>query len=276
MQAFLAVAQHQSFTRAAAALNRTQSAVSTQIRRLEEQVGLRLLERSTTRVALNPAGEKLLGYAHRILSLGEEAVQRLHEHEVQGRVRLGVMDDYGTVVLPALLRSFTVAYPNILIEMTTGLTLGMVDRIGSDFDIVIAMHPAGEKSGTLLCREQAVWAASDLLDIKTCNPLPVALYPPGCLFRKWALDALDRSGRSWRLAFVSHSLSAVEAVATKGLAVTVVKESMLPPSLSALGADLGLPRLPKAEIRLHTASPLLPAGSLLAAHVLEYWRSPTR
>ncbi|MBX9651145.1 MAG: LysR family transcriptional regulator [Xanthobacteraceae bacterium] len=276
LQAFVAVAQHQSFTRAAAALNRTQSAVSTQIRRLEEQVGLRLLERSTTRVALSPAGEKLVGYAHRILSLGEEAVQRLHEHEVQGRVRLGVMDDYGTAVLPALLRSFTVAYPNILIEMTTGLTSGMVDRIGSDFDIVIAMHPAGETAGTSLCREQAVWAASDLLDIKTCNPLPVALYPPGCLFRKWALDALDRSGRTWRLAFVSHSLSAVEAVATKGLAVTVVKESMLPASLSAAGAAHGLPRLPKADIRLHTASPLSPAGSLLAAHVREYWRSPAR
>jgi DNA-binding transcriptional LysR family regulator len=276
LQAFVAVAEHQSFTRAAVALNRTQSAVSTQIMRLEEQVGQRLLERSTTRVALSPAGEKLVGYAHRILSLGEEAVQRLHDHEVQGRVRLGVMDDYGTVVLPSLLKSFTVAYPGILIEMTTGLTSGMVERIGSDFDIVIAMHPAGDKTGTLLCREKAVWAASDLLDIKACDPLPVALYPSGCLFRKWALDALDRSGRSWRLAFVSHSLSAVEAVAAKGLAVTVVKESMLPASLSPIGSTDGMPRLPRADIRLHTATPLSPAGNLLAAHVREYWRSPKR
>lgn len=276
LRAFVAVSEHRSFTRAAAALNRTQSAVSTQIRRLEDQVGLRLLERSTTRVELSPAGEKLVGYAHRILSLGEEALQRLHDHDVQGSVRLGVMDDYGTLVFPSLLKSFTLAYPGVRVEMETGLTSGMVDRIGSDFDIVIAMHPAGDKTGALLGREKAVWAASDLLDTKASDPLPVALYPSGCLFRKWALDALDRSGRSWRLAFVSHSLAAVEAVAAKGLAVTVVKESTLPASLSALGPAEGMPKLPRADIRLHTAAPLSPAGNLLAAHVREYWRSPQR
>jgi DNA-binding transcriptional LysR family regulator len=93
------------------------------------------------------------------------------------------------------------------------------------------------------------------------------------LFRKWALDALERSGRPWRLAFVSHSLGAVEAVAAKGLAVTVVKESMLPSTLSVLGASEGMPRLPRADIRLHQAKPLSPAGGLLAAHVMAYWRS---
>jgi DNA-binding transcriptional LysR family regulator len=274
--AFLAVAEHRSFTRAAAALNRTQSAISTQIKRLEDQVGLQLLERSTTRVEISPAGEKLIGYAQRILSLGEEAIQRLHEHDVQGIVRLGVMDDYGTFVFPSLLKSFTLAYPGVQVEMETGLTSGMVDRIGSDFDIVIAMHPITDKKGTLLGREKPVWAASNLLDIKACDPLPVALYPTGCLFRKWALDALDRSGRSWRLAFVSHSLAAVEAVAAKGLAVTVVKESMLPASLSVMGPADGLPKLPRADIRLHMATPLSPAGSLLAGHVREFWRSPQR
>lgn len=276
LQAFVAVAEHRSFTRAAAALNRTQSAVSTQIRRLEDQVGQRLLERSTTRVEISPAGEKLVGYAHRILSLGEEAMQRLHDHDVQGIVRLGVMDDYGTLVFPSLLKSFTVAYPGIQVEMETGLTSGMVDRVGSDFDIVIAMHPVGDRKGILLGRDRAVWAASDLLDIKACDPLPIALYPSGCLFRKWALDALDRSGRSWRLAFVSHSLAAVEAVAAKGLAVTVVKESTLPDSLSVLGSAEGMPRLPRADIRLHTATPHSPASGLLAAHVRAFWRSPKR
>src|SRR5579885_3441287 len=94
LQAFLAVADHLSFTKAAVALNRTQSAVSAQIRKLEDQLGLRLFLRSTTRVELSPAAEGLVGYARRILMLNEEAVQRVRQHEITGRVRLGVMQDY--------------------------------------------------------------------------------------------------------------------------------------------------------------------------------------
>lgn len=273
LQALVAVADHRSFTRAATTLNRTQSALSTQIKRLEDRVGQRLLERTTTRVALSPAGESLLGYARRILSLSEEALQRLHDHDVQGRVRLGVMEDYGTLVLPSLLMSFAAAYPGVQIEMESGLTSRMVERVGKDFDIVIAMHAHGETSGTLLGREKAVWAGCTHHDCSTLDPLPLALYPPGCLFRKWAVEALERSGRPWRLAFVSHSLAAVESVAAKGLAVTVVKASTLPSSLSMLGPAEGLPKLPRADVRMHTATPLSPAASMLAAHVREFWRS---
>jgi DNA-binding transcriptional LysR family regulator len=149
----------------------------------------------------------------------------------------------------------------------------MVERIGSDFDIVIAMHPVGERSGTLLSKERAIWVGSHLLDVNASEPLPLALYHSGCLFRKWALEALDRSGRAWRLAFISHSLSAVEAVAAQGLAVTVVKAGTRPSSLTVLGKADGLPKLPLAEIRLHTASPLSPAGRFLADHIRASWRS---
>jgi DNA-binding transcriptional LysR family regulator len=273
LRALVAVVDQRSFTRAASVLNRTQSAVSSQIKRLEDQVGQTLLDRSTTRVDVTRAGESLVGYARRILSLGEEAIQRLHEHEVEGRVRLGVMEDYGTIHMPGLLKSFALAYPAVEIQMETGLTSTMVERIGSDFDIVIAMHPAGERSGTLLSKERAIWVGSHHLDVNASEPLPLALYHSGCLFRKWALEALDRSGRAWRLAFISHSLSAVEAVAAQGLAVTVVKEGTRPSSLTVLGKADGLPKLPLAEIRLHTASPLSPAGRFLADHIRTSWRS---
>jgi DNA-binding transcriptional LysR family regulator len=273
LRALVAVVDQRSFTRAASVLNRTQSAVSSQIKRLEDQVGQTLLDRSTTRVDVTPAGESLVGYARRILSLGEEAIHRLHEHEVEGRVRLGVMEDYGTIHMPGLLKSFALAYPAVEIQMETGLTSTMVERIGPDFDIVIAMHPVGERSGTLLSKERAIWVGSHLFDINASEPLPLALYHSGCLFRKWALEALDRSGRAWRLAFISHSLSAVEAVAAQGLAVTVVKEGTRPSSLTVLGKADGLPKLPLAEIRLHTASPLSPAGRFLADHIRTSWRS---
>lgn len=267
LRAFLAVAEHLSFTSAAAVLNRTQSAVSGQIKRLELTVGVALFDRTTTSVALTPAGEGLFDYARRILLLGDEAVRRLHQHDVKGRVRLGVMDDYGAVILPPILKTFSDAYPGIEILMETGLTSGMVQRLVRDFDLVIAMHDVADRNGEQLSREKAVWAGPQNFDPRKNDPLPVALYPVGCLFRKWALDALDRARVRWRLAFVSHSLAAVEAIASQGLAITVVKQGTFPKSLVPLGSKHGLPQLPRADIRLHRAGGLSPAGNLLAEHI---------
>src|ERR1044072_8838648 len=129
LRAFVAVVDQRSFTRAAKVLNRTQSAVSSQIKRLEDQVGQTLLDRSTTHVDVTPAGESLVGYARRILLLTEEAIQRLHAHEVEGRVRLGVMEDYGTIHMPGLLKSFALAYPAVEIRMETGLTCAILARL---------------------------------------------------------------------------------------------------------------------------------------------------
>ncbi|MGY8631553.1 LysR substrate-binding domain-containing protein [Bradyrhizobium sp. 14AA] len=268
LQAFLAVADQRSFTRAAKALNRTQSAISMQVKRLEEQLQAELFHRTKANVDLSAAGERLLGYARRILSLNEEAVGRVRAHKVEGRVRLGVMDDYGTLLLPPLLASFIANYPLIDVEMETGLTSTMTNRLGGTYDIVVAMHPEGHTEGELLRCEQAVWAASADHRAEQSDPLPVALYPQGCLFRNWAMQALDKANRPWRLAFVSHSLAAVEAIAAQGLAVTVVKSGTFPSRLRRLSARDGLPPLPRAEIRLHRAPRLPRAAVLLADHLV--------
>jgi DNA-binding transcriptional LysR family regulator len=276
LQAFLAVADHRSFTRAATALNRTQSAVSMQVKRLEEQLHTELFHRTKANVELSAAGERLRGYARRILSLNEEAVGRVREHRVEGRVRLGVMDDYGTLLVPPLLASFIANYPRIDVEMETGLTSTMTGRLGKTYDIVIAMHPEGHSVGELLRCEQAVWAASAEHRVEESDPLPVALYPQGCLFRSWAMQALDKANRPWRLAFVSHSLSAVEAIAAQGLAVTVVKSGTFPSRLRRLSERHGLPPLPRAEIRLHRAPKLPRAATLLADHLVASLAEPMR
>ena len=273
LKALVAVADLRSFTRAAEALGRTQSAISAQIKRLEMQLGMTLVHRTTTRVELSAAGEGLVGYARRILNLGEEAVRTLRKHEIAGRVRLGVMDDYGALILPPLIKSFVGSFPAIEIQMETGLTGAMVGRLGRDFDVVIAMHPRGEGGGVLLRQEPAVWAGSAAIAPGELDPLPVALYPQGCLFRQWALEALDRSGRRWRLAFVSHSLSAVEAIARQGLAITVVKAGTCPSTLRVFGRQEGLPPLPCADIRLHRAPTLSPAGQLFADHICAHLKA---
>jgi DNA-binding transcriptional LysR family regulator len=267
LQAFVAVADQRSFTRAAATLNRTQSAVSMQIKRLEDRLGVELFHRTKANVDLSPSGEGLLGYARRILSLNDEAIAHLREHKVEGVVRLGVMDDYGTLIVPPLLASFLAGYPLIQVEMETGLTSSMPARLGEAYDLVIAMHPAGRGDGEFLCREQAVWATSAEHPVEEQDPLPVALYPQGCLFRRWAMEALDAATRRWRLAFVSHSLTAVESIAVQGLAVTVVKSGTFPSRLRRLSERDGLPPLPAADICLHRAANLSHAGALLADHL---------
>ncbi|MGE0006088.1 MAG: LysR family transcriptional regulator [Parvibaculaceae bacterium] len=274
LAAFVAVADHRSFTRAAAALNRTQSAVSMQVKRLEERLDVELLHRTKVSVDLSTAGEGFLGYARRILVLNDEAIGRVRDHRVEGRVRLGVMEDYGTLVVPALLAGFIAGYPLINVEMETGLTCSMPGRLGDAFDLVIAMHPAGRGEGQFLRREQAVWAGSADRRIDDFNPLPLALYPQGCLFRKWAMAALDAAKRPWRLAFVSHSQGAVEAIVAQGLAVTVVKAGTFPRRLRLLSVEDGMPRLPAADICLHRAPNPSPAAALLANHLAEFMRKP--
>ncbi|HEV7718299.1 MAG TPA: LysR family transcriptional regulator [Arsenicitalea sp.] len=267
LKTFVAVADQRSFTRAAVMLNRTQSAVSMQIKRLEARLDVELFNRTKAAVDLSAAGERLLGYARRILALNEEAVGRMAERKIEGVVRLGVMDDYGIFIVPPLLATFLAGYPRIHVEMETGLTSSMPARLGEAYDLVIAMHPAGHGEGEFLRREQAVWAAGPSQAVEAQELLPVALYPQGCLFRKWAIEALDSAKRPWRLAFVSHSLAAVESVAAQGLAVTVVKAGTFPSKLRRLSDRDGMPSLPAADICLHRAANLSRAGALLADHL---------
>lgn len=267
LKAFLAVAEHRSFTRAADRLNRTQSAVSVQVKRLEQRLGTKLFQRNRAGVVPTAAGDELRAYAQRILALHAEAVGALRARKPEAFVRLGVMDDYGTIVIPPLLARFAKDHPAVRVEIETGLTVTMPSRLGDAYDLVIAMHPQGRGDGELLRREQAVWAAAASSRATAEEILPVALYPPGCLFRQWAAEALDRAGRPWRLAFVSRTLAAVESIAAQGLAVTVVKAGTLPPRLRPLGPADGLPPLPMADIRLHRARSLSRAAALLADHL---------
>jgi DNA-binding transcriptional LysR family regulator len=254
LRAFVAVADRGGFTRAADSLNRTQSGVSMQIKRLEEITRARLFERQKRGPRLTRDGESLLFYARRILALNDEALDALGRERLDGPVRIGAMDDYGTRHLPEIIARFCAEHPRVSVELHTGLTGLLVEQLGRRFDLVLAMHPAGSGRGELIRREAAVWAGSRTHRVHEQDPLPLALYPQGCLFREWAMAALDKAGRRWRLAYMSPSLGAVEAAAAAGLAITVVKASMLPPGLRTLGAKHGLPKLPAAEIALHRAA----------------------
>jgi len=146
--------------------------------------------------------------------------------------------------------------------MEIGLTALLLKRLGSSFDAVMAMHPEGTSEGDLICRERAIWAAAPTRAVEELDPLPVALSYPDCLFRAWAIEALDKAGRPWRLAYVSPSLAATEAIVGQGLAITVVKGSMLAPGLRGIQPGRHLPPLPGAEIRFHRTA-TSPAGTAM-------------
>jgi DNA-binding transcriptional LysR family regulator len=273
LRAFIAVAEHLSFTRAAAQLNRTQATVSLQVRRLEERIGMALFRRSTARVELTAAADSLLIDARRILALHEQAIMRIAGQKAAGRIRIGVMEDYGTKILPRLLAGVAERFPLVQVEMEIGLTSRLLKRLGKSFDAVVAMHPESSVEGEFICREKAIWAAAADHATEECSPLPVALSHSDCLFRAWAVQALNEADRPWRLAYISPSLAAVEAIVSQGLAVTVVKGSMLAPGLRRLLPGDRMPLLPGAEIRLHRSPELSRGGTLVLDHLARCLRS---
>jgi DNA-binding transcriptional LysR family regulator len=278
MRAFVAVAERRSFTRAAHDLHRTQAAISMQVKRLEQLTGARLFERGGRRVTLTVEGERLLGYARRMVALSDEALQCMAESRLAGTVRLGVMEDYAAELLPPVLNRFLAAHPKVVVEVETGMTPGLLQHLGEGFQLVLAMHPAGTAPGELVRRERSVWAGARGFDVHARTPLPLALGPQTCLVRQWVLSALDRAGRSWRLAYVSPSFCTIAASVAAGLAVSVFRASTFPSSLRVLGPRDGLPALPETDIALHRAPDLPREARALAEHLLDSLRdtsSPT-
>lgn len=276
LKAFVAVAEQRSFTRAAIALHRTQSAVSMQVKRMEGTLGVELFCRYPQHIELSYAGGTLLTYARRMLTLNDEAVAQVCTSSKDRALRIGVMEDYGSLVLQPILARLSVDASPLPIEVVTGLTSLMLGRLGLEFDLVIAMHPQGTGGGVLLRREQAVWAVGVGCQMGGPEPLALALYRPGCLLRTWATEALDAEGRPWRLGFVGESARSVQTTAADSKMLTVVKSSMFPRQLRRVAASQALPRLPAADVRLHRSTLLSRSTSLFVDRLVEQLQVPQR
>ena len=253
LRCFVTIAEMRSFTRAASALFRTQSTISTQVRRLEELAGQTLLQRSPHEVMLTRAGEDFLGYARRIVALHDEALDVVNAQRVSGPVRLAVMDDYATIVLPQILARFIRSHPEIELEVTTGFTRDLLNNLGEEFDLVLATQKAGDGRGEVMRTERTAWACADRHHFALEQPIQLALLKAPNMYREWALAALNDAGLSWRILFSSSSIGAVEAMAASGASLTVVKAGTARSGLRLLQTHDGLPALPASEIALHLA-----------------------
>lgn len=270
LRTFATIVEVGSFTRAAERLLRTQSAISLQVKRLEELVGSPVFDRSGRGPSLTGTGEMLRGYAARILDANDALVARLCEPEVEGRVRLGTPEDFATAHLPVVLARFARAFPRVSMEVTCDLTLNLLDRFeGGEFDVVLAKRePSGGSPGIAVWREPLVWAGADPELALTADALPLAVSPAPCVYRKRATTALDHAGRPWRIAYTSPSLAGVQAAVSAGLAVTVVPREMVGQGMRVLGGESGLPDLPDTEIAMLRRSDLSPAAARLADFVV--------
>jgi DNA-binding transcriptional LysR family regulator len=269
LRAFLAVTESGGFTRAGLKLNRTQSAISMQIRRLEEALGTKLFA-ERKKATLTAAGERILKHARQIVALNDEMVGRAKGADVSGRVRIGTPDDYVAYFLPPVLRRLSVSHPQVEIEVRCNMSQDLTAQVDSGvLDLAIITRAVGVADGTLIRREPQIWAAYDET-LASRRPLPLALFSPGCRFREATLTSLEAAGIPYRIAYESPSVATIGAVVNEGLAITAMARISLMPGMKVLDEYSGLPALPDIEIALYgPCGVATPAAYAIRASLLD-------
>lgn len=269
LKSFIAIAETGTFGHAAATVNRTQSALSLQIKKLEEQLGCELFDRTNRRVALTPQGEIFLGYAKRMIQLQWEVFSRLREPDVEGEIRFGTPEDFATHYLPEVLASFRQHHPRVQLNVACDLTLNLIDGFHrGDFDVILAKRdPQRVKGGTKVWREPLVWAAAD--GYQPEERLSLVLSPQPCIYRSRALAALDRAKRSWHISYTSPSLAGSLAAVKAGLGITVLPAHMIPAGIHPIRKETKLPHLADAEVALMKKDELPKVAELFAEHIMQ-------
>jgi len=273
LRTFVAIADQGGFTRAGEVVNRTQSAVSMQMKRLEEDILQRqLFERDGRQVRLTAEGQILLGYARRILKLHSEVFTTLREPHMIGSVRIGTPDDYAMRFLPGILSRFAQAYPLVQVEVHCESSKQLLLR--GDLDLTIVTREPGSEVGVLLRQERFVWAEAIGFTPHEQNPLPLAMFNSDCFCRAWACNALEVEQKPYRIAYSSASLTAIMAAVSAGLAVTAQLQSLITPDLRLLGEAEGLPQLPMANIMmLRNLSTRSSLSDCLADYIIEGFKT---
>lgn len=254
LRAFVAVAECGGFSAAARILNRTQSAISLQIKRLEDRVGEPLFQRTSRTVALTPAGGRLLPFARRILGLQEEARRAMGEDHRGELIRLGVSEGHASAHLPAVLPDFARSHPGVRLEIVCDISSSLVHYLQEGLlDVVLGIRHGPTQTGRLLGSERLVWVLKADRSPADWDTLPLALNPEGCIFRAHAFAALGREDRRFEVRYTSRSPTGVDVAVQSGLAVTVKTARSVPAGCRMVVAEEGLPALGHVEIELHHA-----------------------
>src|ERR687889_23219 len=251
LRTFVAIADTGSFTRAADIVHKTQSAVSMQMKRLEERVGRAVFERDGRGTRLTDEGDRLLDYARRIVRLNAECLASFADAELVGRVRLGLPDDYADRYLPEILARFSRSNPRAEVTVSCEPSPNLIDRVqAGDLDLAIITNVDRRGPSEIVRVEQLLWVTSGRHGVHEEVPLPLALGRPTCRWRQSATEALESAGRPFRILYVSWNSNAVGAAVLAGLAVSVLPESAVRSGMRVLGPSDGYPALPSCKIGL--------------------------
>ena len=243
-----------SFSRAASELGRSQSAISMHIKKLEERAGKSLFVRSGRGLVPTEAGEQLLSYARKIISLNDEAAVALGVGEVETSIKLGIPQDFFEVILPRTIEAFSDKFENVHVDVRAGRNHTLEEAVFSGrIDVAISFFPTGSKGhGELLTRLQTRWIGSDSVtsEFLEQQKLPLVLFDHPCLFRTNVLKALERDQRLWRVALTTPSLSGVWSAVAANQGITSRTLYRVPPGLKVLPPDCGLPETDPIEVRM--------------------------
>lgn len=274
LRSFVAVVDCANFTRAAERLHLTQSTVSQQVRRLEESLDCQLLDRDQRRVVATAEGERLLGYARRILALNEEASDVLLHQQSEGVLRLGVPEDFAAERLMPLLSRFGQDHPGVRLEVTSGLgpELTRLYRRG-EFDLLLVKQMGAGDDCLASWPEPLCWVDSRATPAFGRDPLPLVAFPVGGLYRHEMLHHLEVGGWRWRIGYSSASLASVCSAVAAGLGISLLPVRVVGAGHRVLDAASGLPDIQGVRLALYGSSGLSRAGKALESQLLELCES---
>lgn len=253
LRSFVAIAETGSFTAAAGRVYRTPSAVSMQIKRLEDLIGVSVFTRDARNVALTPDGDVLLSYARRMIALNREAVSRFVTADVSGVVRVGTPSDYGEVLLPGALKQFAKSHPEVVVDVVIDQSSSLRKRLaGGQVDIVLLSCPNGEE-GDVVMEDDIVWVGAKGGQAYLIDPLPVSMWEEGCSWRERAIASLNNVGRGYRVAFMTAHASGQRAAIQADLAVAPMGRSFMGKDLQILDTNCGLPEIGTYKLAMQVA-----------------------
>lgn len=265
LRSFVSVVDTGGFTRAGERVNRSQSTISQQIRRLEEDVGRPLLDRASRGVHLTEAGETLLGYARRMLDIADEARLSLGGETPPTVLRLGIPEDFAVTALTEVIAAFARSHPRVRLEVRCDLSVRLRDGLArGQFDAILAKREPASGPAFGAWPERLVWLAGIETPLPpAAAPLPLVAFMPGCLYRERAIRALEGAGRRWRIAYESPNLAGIQAAVAGGLGVALLEERIANASHRILGPAFGLPPVPPTELALDLRSDAPTVGQAL-------------
>ena len=251
LKCFVAVVDTGSLSAAAPEVHRSQSAVSMQLKKLESALGCHLLLRGPRQHQLTPEGQRLLGYARRMLDLHAETQTAFHGREISGLIRLGVPDDYAARYLTPVLRRFAPYHGSIEIELICEQSTSLIPRIEADDLDLALISREHTRQGTFLFYEPMVWVGSAQFEVWKRDPLPIAVYEDTSLARRSAVNCLGLQGRRYKAVYNSSNLAGQFAAVESGLAIAALTQCSVPEHLEVLGHEQGLGPLEPMEVSVY-------------------------